>query len=196
MLVVDDDPDIRRLINRALGSDYELVEASDGTRALQLAEAGDIDIVILDLKLPGSDPSLTGMRLLYRLHGTLGPVVPILVISGGDLTEVYETGMFRALPKPFTPLPLRKLVTDLLIIEGREAAAVVPGTSPVIRPWWMPPVGILLFIGALISQWKLAAPTTVWVPLAVLGVLLLWVGPAPADMATLLVKLFKKGDKT
>ena len=191
ILVVEDDADVRRTISRVLGNAYDVVEASDGAEALRLALDGGIDLVIHDLRLPAEDPSLTGMRLLYRLHGTLGPGVPVIVISVGDLTEVYEAGLFKAVPKPFTPAPLRNLVSEALHFKQSVGVhADVLGQNT--RPWWMPFLGWLSFLGALGIHWQLQAPETVWVPLAAFGVMLVWVGPAPVDAVGAIVKMITK----
>lgn len=192
VLLIEDDPDVRRLVNRALGSDFDVIEASDGAVALQLAESGGFALAIQDLRMPATDPSLTGMRLLYRIHGTLGPLVPILVISGGDLTEVYEAGLFRALPKPFTPAPLRGLVRDLLA-SSREAAVAVPQHAEALkpRPWWMALLGWLTTVGGLMIYWQLDAPVAVVATMVVLGAMLIWIGPAPADAFSVIMRFLK-----
>lgn len=190
ILLIEDDEDMRRVVVRCL-KEYDFLEASDGGMALQFAEQGDkegdIVLVIQDLKLPHTDPSLTGMRLLYRIHGTLGPSVPILVVSAGDLTEVYEAGLFRSLQKPFTPSQLRGVVRELIASTQRSR-----GGQAQARPTWMALLGVGTFIGGLVSQWQLEAPTTVWVPMLVLSLLLIWIGPAPADAFAIILKWFTK----
>lgn len=190
VLVVEDDVDSRRTINRALGSDFDVVEATSGAQAIQHAESGGFDVVVQSADLEEADDALTGMRLVYRIHGLL-PQVPKCVVSIGDLTEVYETGLFRGLPKPFTPQALRGVVADLAEnhpVTSREAAPAIPPA----RPWWMALTGVVVFVSSLFLEWKADAPDSVWISMLVLGALLIWVGPAPLDVWSAILKVFKK----
>ena len=190
ILVVEDDVETRRAINRALGSDFDVVEAASGEQALQHAEASGFDAVVQSVDLVEEDPALTGMRLVYRIHGLL-PTCPKCVLSANDLTEVYETGLFRGLPKPFTPQALRGVVADLT--TGHHATPTVDvATPPPARPWWMALTGVVVFVSSLFLEWKADAPDSVWISMLMLGVLLIWVGPAPLDAWSALLRLFKK----
>ena len=64
VLMIDDEPGIRKLVTRALSSaGFEVVCAADGTRGLQMAREGHHELVVLDLLLPGID----GVTVLRRL---------------------------------------------------------------------------------------------------------------------------------
>ncbi|KQX20880.1 MULTISPECIES: response regulator [unclassified Sphingomonas] len=87
VLVVDDEPHIRRLLRTTLErNDYEIVEAGDAREALQALAAGP-DLVLLDLGLPDRD----GMELvpLIRKHSK----ATLLVVSARDATDQKVTAL-------------------------------------------------------------------------------------------------------
>jgi CheY-like chemotaxis protein len=81
ILVVDDSPDIRRIVARALiDARYAVLEAEDGARALQILEGEgvDIDLVLTDIKMPRLDGVELGRRIAHRKWQ-----VPVIYMSGG-----------------------------------------------------------------------------------------------------------------
>ncbi len=101
ILVVDDEPPIRRLLRVGLSSQgYEVVEAGNARSAGEAVAAEKPDLVVLDLGLP----DLSGHDLLARWRGE-GIDVPVVILS----SRTDETGIVRALelgaddyvPKPF-----------------------------------------------------------------------------------------------
>src|ERR1700716_2596981 len=88
VLVIDDEPPIRRLLRMGLGTQgYETLEAEGGKAALELPATGP-DIGILDLGLPDTD----GLDLLKAIRGKNNRV-PIVVLS----SRADETGKVQAL---------------------------------------------------------------------------------------------------
>jgi CheY-like chemotaxis protein len=78
VLVVDDDPAIRRMLGRALSSVYEIIVlCCDGEVALEEIRRVRFDLVLLDLRMPVLD----GWRVLEILEAE-GPDVPVLLMSG------------------------------------------------------------------------------------------------------------------
>jgi CheY-like chemotaxis protein len=55
VLVVDDEETNRKLLNRLLSGEYTVVPAQDGEEALALVERIDVDLILLDVRLPGLD---------------------------------------------------------------------------------------------------------------------------------------------
>jgi DNA-binding response OmpR family regulator len=101
VLVVDDEPQIRDFIVRALVADgYDVDTACDGAEGLRLAAAGGYGLVILDLVMPQTD----GRSLLARLRGE-GPGPPVLVLSCvSDVptkVDCLDLGAQDYLTKPF-----------------------------------------------------------------------------------------------
>ena len=112
MLVVDDDPAIRRLMSFALTTDgYRVVEAADGRSAIDTIEREDVDVVLLDLMMPVMD----GWAVLWTLHDMPGHP-PVIVMSGRPEHELGEPplGATRYLHKPFPPEAALSLVEEAL----------------------------------------------------------------------------------
>jgi DNA-binding NtrC family response regulator len=111
ILVVDDEPNIRRLVSAILRQQgYSVTEAADARMALAALDQERFDLVISDLHMPG----LSGIALTKRIRSR-DPVLPILIMSG-DLDEAYDALTARAtafLPKPFARDRLLKAVRRL-----------------------------------------------------------------------------------
>jgi threonine synthase len=93
ILIVDDHADARLLISRILQAqaDYNLVEASSGMQALELAEQNPPDLVILDLMMPEMD----GFSVLERLKQSSKTIdIPVIVITAKQLS-VHEKERLR-----------------------------------------------------------------------------------------------------
>ena len=103
VLVVDDEPNIRRMLAALLTAEgYEVHEAADGQTAIDLAKS-DPDVVLLDLMMPGS---LDGMATLQKLRER-DPELPVIMMSGraalSDAVAATRLGAFNFLEKPLTP---------------------------------------------------------------------------------------------
>lgn len=100
ILVVDDEPPIRRLLRTGLGSQgYEVLEAAD-SRAAEAAIAGDPDLVLLDLGLP----DVAGHDLL-RGWRAAGRETPVIILSSrtdeAGIVKALELGADDYVAKPF-----------------------------------------------------------------------------------------------
>ena len=101
ILVVDDDPQVRRWIRDVLESEgLEVETAAEGRRALELAVRRPPALVVLDLTLPG----LRATEVSAGLRAALGNQVPILVITanGRAAEKAAQVRAFAYLRKPFT----------------------------------------------------------------------------------------------
>ena len=120
ILVCEDDSTHRDLIRASLShGNYEFFEVGDGRRLLGAAEGTDPDLIILDLRLPGSN----GIELLEELRADSElAAVPVLVLTGSvqqsDRDAAYAAGADGFLPKPFSPRQLATLV-ESLVERGR-----------------------------------------------------------------------------
>jgi signal transduction histidine kinase/DNA-binding response OmpR family regulator len=94
VLLVDDDPDARTLVRRALERDgFQVLEAGDGHGALAIMGAQAPALVVLDLVMPGMD----GFALIEALHAREGlQDVPVVVVSGKDLTPAERAHLERS----------------------------------------------------------------------------------------------------
>jgi two-component system, chemotaxis family, protein-glutamate methylesterase/glutaminase len=118
VLVVDDSPFTRRAIIKMLeAEDIEvLAQASDGLEALEILKSKDIDVITLDLEMPG----LGGLETLQRLK-SIKPT-PVVVLSGAAghgakvTVDALNLGAFDVVPKPSGgPLALQEVSKELLL---------------------------------------------------------------------------------
>jgi CheY-like chemotaxis protein len=113
ILSADDDPDIRRLIERVLaGAGHRVILAPDGQAALDVAfdDDLDLDLVILDVEMPRMR-GLDACRTLRDNPRTAH--LPVIIASGSlvpPYTDVDAAGATACLNKPFTPAQLRDAV--------------------------------------------------------------------------------------
>ena len=116
VLIVDDDPFIRKLVATTLEdvSGYELVEAADGEQALALAQERSPELVLLDIDMPRMN-GFEACRKMRELPGTSEATIVMLTAAVGDVAErtAEEVGADLFLTKPFSPLELLRLVDDL-----------------------------------------------------------------------------------
>jgi CheY-like chemotaxis protein len=125
VLVVDDDPHIRKLIIASLRRDhYDFIEAANGRPALEAMRRGEVDVVILDLMMP----EVSGWDVLEaRVHDQKMMRIPVVVISANREPQValaFTQGIAAFLPKPFDITALNALVRSCI----EQAAAT--GNEP------------------------------------------------------------------
>lgn len=124
ILVVDDEPKIRRIVASYLAdAGYDVSEAADGATALTMAETGP-DLVILDVGLPGID----GIDVLRELR-TRSAVPVILLTARTEETDRLiglSVGADDYVTKPFSP---RELVLRVKAILRRVDATLEPGSG-------------------------------------------------------------------
>ena len=130
ILVVDDDAHIREVIQYALIQEGHAVELTgDGGAAWTRLQAGGIDLLVLDVLMPGMD----GLTLCRRLRATEdgGPPIVFLSSRGEEFDRVLglELGGDDYLPKPFGP---RELVTRINAVL-RRATRQSPAASSAAR---------------------------------------------------------------
>ena len=115
ILIVEDEPAIRRLVKETLEPRYAIQEAVDGLDGLQRAQSVKPDLIILDLRMPGLD-GLSVLRKLKADRQTAGiPVVIVSVHGETDmLLEGQRAGAVDHLIKPFDINDLRRVVSRQL----------------------------------------------------------------------------------
>jgi two-component system copper resistance phosphate regulon response regulator CusR len=124
VLYVEDDPEARAFVSRALRESGFVVDtAGEGETGFELASAGSYDILILDVKLPG----ISGFELLRRLRRA-GVDVPVLFLTAqgevADRIEGLELGADDYLAKPFA---LAELLARLRAVARRHLRAARDG---------------------------------------------------------------------
>src|SRR5918912_1807263 len=104
VLIVDDEPNIRRMVGALLGAEgYEVRDAPSGAAAVNQAAESEPDAILLDLMMPGE---LDGMTTLAKLRETV-PDTPVVMMSGRagltDAVRATKLGAFNFLEKPLSP---------------------------------------------------------------------------------------------
>jgi two-component system, OmpR family, response regulator len=113
VLAIDDDPSVRQMIADYLGDNQiRVTVGGTGKDIAQVMEREAIDLVILDLKLPGED----GMQIARELR--VGSEIPIIMLTGrkdeADRVMGLELGADDYLTKPFSPRELLARIRALL----------------------------------------------------------------------------------
>ena len=123
VLALDDDPDVRAVLLEFLPShDLRTTAVATGTEMLRVLEQEPIDVLLLDLRLPGED----GLALARRVHEV--SKVPIIVLSGrtdeADRVMALELAADDYVTKPFSP---RELVARIRAALRRvQQESIVP----------------------------------------------------------------------
>jgi two-component system OmpR family response regulator len=124
ILVADDDGHIREVVRYALEkAGYHVIEARDGVEALALIEAGNVDLVLLDIIMPGED----GLQVCRRL-ASKGEVPVIFLTSRDDEVDRVlglELGADDYVTKPFSVRELVARVGAVLRRSARDEARSV-----------------------------------------------------------------------
>lgn len=113
VLVVDDEPPIRRFLRTSLSAEgYQVTEAEDGKSALSILKRSVMDLVVLDLGLPGMD----GFEVIRELRESRS-AVPIIILS----VRADEAGKVRALDMGADDYVTKPFSMDELLARARAA---------------------------------------------------------------------------
>jgi len=129
ILVVEDEPDIRKLVQYNLAQErFKVLEAEDGEQALKILQREKPNLIILDLMLPG----LSGLELCKLLRERPQTAqLPILMLTAkaGEADKVLglEIGADDYLTKPFSP---REMIARVRAILRRSEAATATDAAP------------------------------------------------------------------
>ncbi len=132
VLALDDDPSIRDLLTDYLtGNGFRVTAVESGTALAETLSRETIDLVVLDLRLPGED----GMQIMHRLRESSS--IPILLLTGiaeeADRVMGLELGADDYLTKPFSPRELLARIRALL--RRARAQATVADRVAEVRGW-------------------------------------------------------------
>lgn len=127
VLIIDDEPNIRRMVGALLTAEgYEVRDAHDGAAGLSRALETEPDALLLDLMIPGE---LDGMATLARVRESL-PEVPVIMMSGraglSDAVKATKLGAFNFLEKPLSPESVLLALSSAMELRQarREAKAL------------------------------------------------------------------------
>src|SRR5689334_737533 len=127
VLIIDDEPNIRRMVGALLGAEgYEVRDAPDGASGLARAAESEPDVLLLDLMMPGEFDGMATLAKLRESH----PDVPVVMMSGraglSDAVKATKLGAFNFLEKPLSPEGvLLALSSALELRQARREARVL-----------------------------------------------------------------------
>jgi DNA-binding NtrC family response regulator len=135
VLVVDDEDGVRASLRAILDDTCEVLEAGDGVEALAMVTGHDVDLIMLDQRLPG----LAGMEILGRVKAYDPTIVVVLVTAVRDIrtaVEAMRLGAYDYLVKPFdvdeifllVQRGLEKRALEREVIDLRSALAPTAST--------------------------------------------------------------------
>jgi CheY-like chemotaxis protein len=114
ILIVDDDPDLRRLLGLRLRESYDIAFAPDCVVAATVARREQPDLMLLDLTLPGGEGFLVMERLLAIPSLARLPVIVLTGRLGADLEErAAALGAKGFVRKPFAFATLQDAIDDV-----------------------------------------------------------------------------------
>ncbi len=131
ILIVDDDPEIRRLLVDYLARNgFDAIAARDGREMWQALERHSVDLVVLDLMLPDTDGLTLCPNLRAKAGSSSNPNLPVLMLTArGEETDRIigiEMGADDYLVKPFNPRELLARIKSIL----RRTRALPPNLAP------------------------------------------------------------------
>jgi two-component system response regulator GlrR len=124
ILIVDDDPDLLRLLTfRLEGADYAVESADSAERALARLSVAIPQLVITDLRMSGMD----GMALFENIHKS-NPTLPVIILTAHgtipDAVAATQRGVFGYLTKPFDSKDLLQQVEKAVALSGGRSDKV------------------------------------------------------------------------
>lgn len=125
ILAVDDSASLRQMVAFTLrASGYEVIEAQDASEALEALRRHDVDLVLTDRNMPGTD----GIELVRLIRARPEQrQLPILLFTTETGEEIRQAGRAAGatgwLVKPFDPKRLVEVVRRVLMMSGAPAAA-------------------------------------------------------------------------
>jgi len=113
ILIVDDDPVIVDLLSSLLEDNYEILRAYNGAQALNIIEQQPLDLILLDLMMPGIDGFTVAHRVRER-HGERNIPVVVLSAHSGLQSQAKRLDISGFMIKPFEPEELLTKVAQLV----------------------------------------------------------------------------------
>lgn len=102
ILLVDDEKDVLRATTQVLKDDFQVFQASDGKQALELFSEHKIDVVILDVNMPG----LTGVEVLAKIKAA-DPLTEVIMLTAvaapQTIIQAMQAGAYDYIVKPYDP---------------------------------------------------------------------------------------------
>jgi DNA-binding response OmpR family regulator len=135
ILVVDDDPQIRESLGKLMRAEgYEVAMAADGQEGIEIFDTTRIDLVLLDINLPGN----SGWEIFGALTSS-NPFLPIIIITGRENQHDLATlaGVGALMEKPLNVPLLLKIIAELIAEESETHLKRLAGLRRDLR--YVPP---------------------------------------------------------
>lgn len=120
ILVVEDDPDLGKVVKRFLeGHSYRVLLATDGVQGVAMAVAEHPAIILMDIKLPKLDGELAVVQLRGKPETAKIPVIMVTAMT--DLTDKHlaaQLGVADYVEKPFEPSQLLGKIEAILALSS------------------------------------------------------------------------------
>jgi CheY-like chemotaxis protein len=130
VLIVDDEPGVRELVQRILNKSYAVLEAQDGAEAVDMSRSQKPDIILMDMMMPKVD-GLTACYLIKKDEATKKIPVVMITAVGFDLNKKLSQDIMGAdgyVTKPFTPKDLQTAVDQFF--GGNSEKSPPPDKTP------------------------------------------------------------------
>ncbi|MFW5416196.1 response regulator transcription factor [Nocardiopsis sp. CNT-189] len=130
VLIADDDRAIRESLERALQLEgYDVLTAEDGVQAIATVHGGPVDLLVLDVMMPGVDG--LGVTRVLRAEGDRTPILMLTArVETPDRVAGLDAGADDYLPKPFE---LDELLARIRALLRRAAPGPEEGPDPVLH---------------------------------------------------------------
>ncbi|MFY8326441.1 diguanylate cyclase [Pseudoalteromonas sp. ZZD1] len=121
VLIVDDDPLNRLVLEKTLADEHEVFLVENGEKALTFLKTTTVDLIILDIVMPG----INGYEVLVQLkENPVTQTIPVIFISANtshdDEAKGFELGAMDYIAKPFSTVIVRARVRNQLLIKQKN----------------------------------------------------------------------------
>lgn len=100
VLIIEDEKDMREVVEEVIKDEYEVIQAGTAEEGLEAVKRGGIDLILLDIRLPG----MSGMQFLAELK-KFDPQVEVIIVTAypdiRNAVEATKLGAYDYIPKPF-----------------------------------------------------------------------------------------------
>lgn len=115
ILAVDDDPVVLEAVNEVFKSEYNILLAKDGHEAIEVAGDHDIDVILLDIMMPGFDGFSTLMLLKESERTRDIPVIMLTAVGKKEkIIAAFRDGAAGYVLKPFKEETLRNKIDSVV----------------------------------------------------------------------------------
>lgn len=123
LLLVDDEPNVLRALNRSLRREgYRILTAGSGVEALQLLGAHRVDVLMTDQRMP----QMSGIELLAQVRRQYPHIVRMILSGWLDATSIIEAvnhgHIFKFIAKPWDDMELRLLIREAFAYRSQQTA--------------------------------------------------------------------------